>query len=499
VNYRPVLLRLSSVAFAAAALLSTMPAGSVGAAGLNPTLRVHPLLQTGAALEPAKLVSVIVQKAHPTDSSQQLAAAAAGRIEREFPQINAFSMTASQQAVLALGRNPNVRYITPDAPVRVNSVDTSQLRTTYETAAGIDKVWNSPTAPATGNGVTVAVLDTGVAVGHPDLQPAQTNGTLLAVNVNAKALGGGDGHGHGTHVVGTIKGRDSLGRYIGVAPDSRVISVKVADDTGAATESDLVTGLKWVYDNRLTYNIRAVNLSITSSVATPYTQSPINAYVEQLWMNGVAVVVAAGNLGSAADAVNYPPANDPFVITVGALDDNLTAATSDDSLAPYSSHGVTQDGFAKPEIIAPGRKIVAPLANKTVTLAVQFPDRIVDGSYLRLSGTSMAAPVVLGTLALVLERYPSLTPNQLKSLLIQTAASYPGKADPAGTINPPAALQFLASGGVLPLVNQGLVPASGVDPISGTVASTTQAYWNQAYWNQAYWNQTASLLSAAIQ
>ena len=488
-NYRSALLRLSSVAFAATALLSTAPARPVGAAGLDPTLHVHPLLQTGAALEPGKLVSVIVQKSRPAASSLQLAAAAGGSVEREFPDINAFSMTASQQAVVALGHNPNVRYVTPNAPVRVNSVDASQLKTTYETAAGIDKVWNSATAPATGNGVTVAVLDTGVSTGHPDLQPAQSNGTLMAVNVNPKALGGGDGHGHGTHVVGTIKGRDSQGRYIGVAPDSRVISVKVADDNGAATESDLVSGLKWVYDNRLTYNIRVVNMSITSAVATPYTQSPINAYVEQLWMNGVAVVVSAGNLGSAADAVNYPPANDPFVITVGALDDNQTAATSDDSLAPFSSHGITQDGFAKPEVIAPGRKVVAPLAKQSATLAVQFPDRITDGNYLRLSGTSMAAPVVVGTLALVLERYPSLTPNQLKALLIQTAAAYPGKIDAAGTINPLSAFQFLASGGVLAPVNQGLIPAGGVDPVNGTVSSTTQAYWNQAYWNQAYWNQ----------
>ena len=139
-NYRSVLLRLSSAAFATAALLSTMPAGPAGAAGLDPTLRAHPLLQTGAALEPAKLVSVIVQKAHPADSSQQLAAAAGSSVQREFPQINAFTITASQKAVVALARNPNVRYITPDAPVQVNSVDTSQLKTTYETAAGIDKV-----------------------------------------------------------------------------------------------------------------------------------------------------------------------------------------------------------------------------------------------------------------------------------------------------------------------------------------------------------------------
>ena len=488
-KYRSMLLRLSSVAFAAATLLSTAPVRPVGAAGLDPTLRVHPLLQTGAAVEPGKLVSVIVQTSRAGASAEQIAAGAGGTVEREFPDIRAFTMTASQQSLVALGHNPNVRYVTPNAPVRVSSVDATQLKTTYETAAGIDRVWNSSTAPATGNGVTVAVLDTGVAVGHPDLQPAQNNGTLIAVNVNAKALGGGDGHGHGTHVVGTIKGRDALGRYIGVAPDSRVISVKVADDLGVATESDLVSGLKWVYDNRLTYNIRAINMSITSSVATPYTQSPINAYVEQLWMNGVAVVVSAGNLGSAADAVNYPPANDPFVITVGALDDNQTAATSDDSLAPFSSHGITQDGFAKPEVIAPGRKIVAPLANKNATLAVQLPDRITDSNYLRLSGTSMAAPVVLGTLALVLERYPSLTPNQLKGLLIQTAAAYPGKTDAAGTINPLSALQFLATAGVVVPANQGLALASGVDPVSGTVASTTQAYWNQAYWNQAYWNQ----------
>ncbi|MDQ3811050.1 MAG: S8 family peptidase, partial [Chloroflexota bacterium] len=484
---RSFVLRLGSVALAGLTLLSTVPTQPAGAAGLDSKLRLHPLLQSGALLEPDKKVNVIVQKKDKKVDSATLVKKvdSTATVQKELPLIGGFLTSLSQKQLAKLASDTSVRYVSPDARVRLQAIDTSALKTTYETAVGIDQVWNSPTLPATGKGVTVAVLDTGVNAAHPDLKAAKTGGTLVQVNINPRTLDAGDQHGHGTHVVGTIKGRDSLGRYIGAAPDARVISVKVADDTGMATESDLVSALQWVYDNRGTYNIRAVNLSIISSVATPYTQSPINAYVEQLWFSGIAVVVAAGNGGSAADAVYYAPANDPYVITVGALDDNQTALAADDSLASFSSRGITQDGFAKPDVVAPGRKVVSTLASQTATLAKTYPDRITDSNYIRLSGTSMAAPVVTGTVALLLERFPSLTPNQVKALLTQTAVAYPGMADTAGAIDPRAMLTFLASGGQPGVANEGLTPASGLDAVTGTVSSSSQAYWNQAYWNQA--------------
>jgi serine protease AprX len=185
------------------------------------------------------------------------------------------------------------------------------------------------------------------------------------------------------------------------------------------------------------------------------------------------------------------------VITVGALDHNETVSTADDSLASYSSRGKTEDGVYKPDLIAPGRKIVAPLAGPNVVLAQQLPDHIVDGTYLRLSGTSMAAPVTAGVVALVLQRYPNLTPDQVKWLLTNTARTYAGQADQASVVDPLAALKRAAWGNV-GQANQGLVPSGGtlLSPVttllggllggSGLVADA--GFWNAGFWNAGFWN-----------
>jgi serine protease AprX len=507
--FRKLLLILPAVLLAGLVLapmgIAASPGSPPGRVLLDSTLPVHPYLQYGAQAEPNKRVRVIVQKTSPLVDSDGLGRSVGASVLKEHPIVNGLVLEVPQRVVPVLARQPGVRYVSLDGAVSFSgSVDTSQLKTVYQGAISLPQVWNGSGSGsgATGNGVTVAVLDSGVNSGHPDLKGSN----LVVVKVNPKALGGGDGHGHGTHVVGIVKGRDPYGRYIGAAPDARVISVKIADDTGAATEGDLLDGLQWVNDNRLAYNIRAVNLSVNAAIPQSYKTSAIAAAVETLWMNGVAVVVASGNKGTQlSNQTWYAPANDPFVITVGALDDNLTAGTADDSLAPFSSRGVTQDGFYKPEIVAPGRKIVAPLASGGATLAKEFPDRITDTNYIRLSGTSMAAPVVTGVVALLLERYPTLTPNQVKWLLQQTANPYPGKADSAGVVDPVEALQVAATG-KLGQANQGLVLNSGLTMVPGTATTNAywdsaywnQAYWDSAYWDQAYWDQAAGFDSSAV-
>jgi serine protease AprX len=473
-------------------------AGPSRGAALDQNLLAHPLLQVGAKAEPNKRVRVIVQKTGPAVDSHAIAQAVGTSVLDELPLVNGLVLEVSQKAVPALARQPGVRYVSPDGAVRfTGTVDASKLKTTHQGTISLPQVWSNSGSGTgvTGSGVTVAVLDSGVNAEHPDLKPAKDAGTLLVVNVNAKALGGGDAHGHGTHVIGTVKGRDLYGRYIGAAPDARVISVKIADETGAATEYDLIKGLEWVNSNRATYNIRAVNLSVNAGVAQSYLTSPVAAAVEALWLNGVVVVVASGNRGGQLNQTWYPPANDPFAITVGALDDNLTVGTSDDSLAAFSSRGLTQDGHYKPEVVAPGRKIVAPLSKKDSTVGLLYSERIVDTSYIRLSGTSMAAPVVTGVVALLLERYPSLTPNQVKWLMQQTANSYPGKADSAGVVDIVEMLQVAASGKI-GLANQGLVLNSAVTTSTGT--ATTSAYWDSAYWDQAYWDSAYWDSSATV-
>ncbi len=452
---------------------------------LDPSQKVHPLLQYGAQVQPDKTVRVIVQKESPSVDGQAIAHAAGTSVIEEFGFVKSLVLELPQRTVLNLAHDPHVRYVSPDGAVKRQSVNVSNLQTYYplDTAAAL--VWNDKTFPATGAGVTVAILDTGVASGNLDFAP----NSVQLVNVNPSATGGADGHGHGTHVGGIIKAKNSAGTYTGVAPDANLISVKIADDTGAATEADLLRGLQWVYDNRASTKIRVVNLSVSASIAESYLTSPVDAAVEQLWLNGITVVAAAGNRGSALDATWYAPANDPYAITVGCLDENQDANPLDDSLCTFSSSGKTQDGYYKPDLVAPGRRIYSTLASKSSTMAQQYPDRIsADGQHIRLSGTSMAAPVVTGEIALLLQRVPGLTPNQLKWAVTASADKYTGQPDSAGRVDAYKAMSAVSSGR-LGTSNQKLTPNTGINLATDTVMWGS-SYWDSSYWDSSYWDSS---------
>jgi serine protease AprX len=483
---------LAAGLLSASALAATGPtAGAVSnpprsSVQLDSTLPVHPALQYGAQAEPNKLVRVIVQKDLPESDAHDLAASAGAAVNEEFSFVKSAVLELPQKDVLKLAHDPHVRYISPDAPVKQHTISTSNLTTTYPLGVSANRIWNDTTGlAATGQGVTVAVIDTGFTA-NPDF-PA---GKVTAVNLNKTALTATDGYGHGTPVAGIIAAKNTSGQYLGVAPDANIVAVKIADDAGVAHESDMLRGLQWVFDNRATYKIKAVNISSAVGTVESYKTSPIDAAAEQLWLNGITVVVAAGNLGTAPDAVSHPPANDPFVITVGCLDDNLTAITyTDDSLCSFSSRGVTQDGYAKPDVVAPGRRIVSALSLTSAGLATLLPTHVLaDGQHIRLSGTSMAAPVVTGTAALMLQRVPSLTPNQIKGLIQSTARTYPGQAktDSAGEVNAYPAVSNAVSG-KYPVANGGLVPNSGINTTTNTV-NWGSYYWDSAYWDSYYWD-----------
>jgi len=197
--------------------------------------------------------------------------------------------------------------------------------------------------------------------------------------------------------------------------------------------------MQWVLAHRSDYNILIVNLSAGAPATVSYTDDPLATAVEVLVFAGLTVVVSAGNAGPTPSSITTP-GSDPYVITVGAIDDNGTATTADDAVASWSSRGPTAiDGLAKPDLAAPGRKVVS-LRSPGSTLDVLLPDRVVAGldplapAYFRLSGTSMAAPVVTGVVALMLERNPALSPAQVKARLKTTATplSY-GSVDTTGS------------------------------------------------------------------
>jgi serine protease AprX len=263
----------------------------------------------------------------------------------------------------------------------------------------------------TGSGVSVAVLDSGVAAIN-DLNVTKS----FVINPQATTVD--DLYGHGTHVSGIITG-DSI--HTGVAPKTNIINVKLGNDIGEVDEVDLLLGLQWVFDNKDEYNIKVVNLSVSSTINQSYKDSPVSAAVEQLWLNGVTVVTAAGNDQYNQSNINYPPANDPFVITVGAFDGVGKYLPSSIELAPWSKRCVTADHVAKPELNAPGVDIVSYLSSEKAILAKENPEAVYNNNYIEMSGTSMSAPVVTGAIALLLEANPNLTPNQIKFLLTQTA------------------------------------------------------------------------------
>ncbi len=437
-----------------------------GGASSAHTSNVHGSVIAWARANPSADVPVIIQTSGNSAALTSDIARAGGSIDREFKIISALEATLPRDSIDAVAAHPDVAWIGLNSPVvstGTYKVDLKALATTYPISVNANDPWSKS---YTGAGVGVAVVDTGISPsGHEDFKRSDGNSRVVAeVVVNPGASNITDGYGHGTHVAGIIGGDGSLlnGKYVGIAPEANLINVKIADDSGLATVGDAIAGLQWVYENRTAYNIRVVNLSLHSSVAESYRTSALDAAVESLWFNGVFVVVAAGNLGSAPDAVSYPPSNDPFVMTIGAIDDMDTSAYGDDTALSWSSSGTTQDGFVKPELHTPGRNIIS-VADTNSYLYQWYPGRVVDKDYLSLSGTSMAAGVMSGVGALVLERHPDWRPGELKCTLITTSRQL---SAPYSNLKMPRAGN--ASNQSIPSCNSdaGLTPSQAFGPMA---------------------------------
>ena len=242
-------------------------------------------------------------------------------------------------------------------------------------------------------------------------------------------------------VAGVAAGASAL--YPGGAPNAQLVDVRTADGNGESLTSDVIAGIDWILAHRAQYGIRVVNLSMVGNTQTSFLSDPLNKAVERLWFSGIVVVAAAGNNGTGTGEVDMSaaPGNDPFVITVGAIDQAQTSATGDDFVPPWSSYGHTVDGFAKPELSAPGRYLVMPVPPAS-TIATALPDRVVAPGYMWMSGTSFAAPVVSGAAAQLLARHPDWTPDQVKGALMQTARALGAAAGAGRTSERPPATRF---------------------------------------------------------
>jgi serine protease AprX len=420
------------------------------------------------------------------------------QITDQFSSITGVAATLTGDQIVALVTHPDdggLLSVTPDAPVQTTGYSNTQL---WPYVSGSASNWGMDGDPNVRAAMpSIAIVDSGI-----QSQADLGNRVIAAVNLSSLpgTTAGVDGRGHGTFVAGIAAGQAP--NHVGADPVANLIDVKVMDSTGMGLTSDVIRACQWILDNKAKYDIRVANFSLHSDINAPFYVDPLDRAVEQLWFNGVTVVAAAGNYGvpTGPSGVLYSPGDDPFVITVGAADVGTSAGNNDDSIAPWSAWGYTGDGFAKPELSAPGRYMIGPVP-PGATLLTDFPSSVVSSGYMELSGTSFAAPVVSAAAAQVLAKHPTWTPDQVKGALMLSAKPLPSKTlaggvgeltanDAIGVASPPnpnlALEQYVSSSG-----SGGSGASSSFNSASWNSAAKASASWNSASWNSASWNSAS--------
>jgi serine protease AprX len=482
------------VAFALSAPLAAMAdsgrggdSKQIGSSFIAPTL----LSATGQ-------VDVIIQSSGGTSDAISKATGL-GVFQRNMKRldlIGAIEATVPAAQLKKLQGIPGLT-VTPDATVKVSgTVSGLQSSQLWPYESGNANLWPGDTTTYAGKAPAIAIVDSGI-------QARSDFGSRIVASVNLSTIPGNtatdpgsldDKRGHGTFVAGIAAG--SAPDLAGASPGAPLISIKVMNDQGMAKTSDVITACQWILDNKAKYNIRVANFSLHSGYSTNFYRDPLDQAVEKLWFNNVVVVAAAGNYGTATgpSGVLYAPGNDPFVITVGAVDIGSSSNAHDDAMAPFSAYGYTPDGFYKPEVAAPGRYMVGPIPPSSTIAAVKAAN-LVGTDRIQLSGTSFSAPVVAGTVADMLTRNPSWTPDQVKGALMRTArAVRTGNAKASGLGEMTATRA--ASSGQTPNPNAGLdrfVSTSGMggalsfDAMSWSSAAKADMSWNSMSWNSMSW------------
>ncbi|MBC8137814.1 MAG: S8 family peptidase [Fibrella sp.] len=348
------------------------------------------------------------------------------RLGRTIAGMNCAVIEATPEQVKKLAADSRVVSVTPD---RIIHGQTTPPLDIDRAALGTDQVNGTQgyTGTETGAGIGVAVIDSGIMGTHPDL--------LLRVAAFKDYVNGFDNtpyddYGHGTHIAGLIGGSGASAvaggashNYRGVAPASHLVGLKVLDAFGVGRTSDVIAALDWCVANKTLYNLRVVNLSLSTTITGPAASDPLCQAAERAVNAGLVVVASAGNLGGIYGTVGAP-GNDPKVITVGATNTMGTAARGDDTITSFTGRGPTPyDVLIKPDIIAPGNDIVS-LRVPGATIDTMYPIQTRHSSapdYARLSGTSMSTALVSGAAALMINANPALTPNAVKASLMFTA------------------------------------------------------------------------------
>ncbi len=381
---------------------------------------------------------VYLVRADSTESASTLVVAAGGVVVERFEIIDAVGARLRDNQRLVLEADPRVRGVFADAAIGLLS---AREDSHYPRQVGARRAHD---AGLTGRGVTIAVLDTGLWESRETWEDARGRKRVRATfdatqpfwrmfdndddcddddEDDCRRHTVDDWNGHGTHVTSIMAGSGKLdsGAYNGIAPNAKIVAVKAFEADGTGTYFDVIRAIDWIVRNRRRHDIDILNLSFGAPAASHYWDDPVNLAVMAAWQRGITVVTAAGNGGPGPMTVGVP-GNVPYVITVGAYTDNFTPDDpSDDRLARFSAAGPTIEGFVKPDVVAPGGHMLGAMP-PDAWLPTSYPDYVRPvGDGFAMSGTSQAAAVVSGVVALMLEAEPSLSPDDVKCRLLATA------------------------------------------------------------------------------
>jgi serine protease AprX len=430
-------LLLATATYAFAASGSSGSGSTSSGTGSGPKLS-----QDLAAMDPASQVDVIVQYSKaPGSTNVTKVKNLGGSLKKGLTRIKANTYSVRRDKLeRLLSDDSMITYISPDRPVQ-GSLDYA-IPTVGADIAGI-------MFAADGTGVGVAVIDSGITPSN-DLRNPATGKSRIVYNQSfvPNDTGTNDVYEHGSHIAGIIGGNGSGSAcsncsvtFKGMAPGVNIINLRALDAYGRGTDAAVIAAIQRAIELKSTYNIRVLNLSLGRGIFESYTTDPLCKAVEDAWKAGIVVVAAAGNYGRDNSSGNQgygtitAPGNDPYVITVGAMNTMMTKERADDVITSYSSKGPSLlDHVVKPDIVAPGNRIISLLSYSSTTSNL-YPDNTIavsyykdvgstteSGVYYRLSGTSMATPMVSGAVALMLQRNPLLTPDQVKARLMKTAS-----------------------------------------------------------------------------
>jgi serine protease AprX len=453
-------------------------------------------------------ISVIVEAApNLLDDARSAVDDAGGVVNRNLSIIDGFAATVPSDEVESLRSRPGVLSVTPDGMVRLNSTsDSYDASSDAGSMSNTDRIVGAQALWAqglTGDGVDVGLIDSGVVpVDGLAAEGKIVSGPDLSADAGNDERRDLDAFGHGTHMAGVIAGRDDAvvsdkkrrdpKNFVGVAPDARIVSVKVADAEGRTSLSRVLDGIDWVVSHRAEggLNIRVLNLSFGTEGWGDCRLDPLAHAVDRAWNAGIVVVVAAGNRGVNSGHVDSP-ACDPQVIAVGADDPQGTTSVDDDVVPDWSSSG---DGTRNPDIVAPGRSIVS-LRDPGSYIDQNHPAGRVADRFFRGSGTSPAAAVVSGAAAILLQQRPELTPDDVKSLLTSTASVLPGAAaarQGSGLIDLRAASDAATAGSgssslVSPMPPNGSA-ANTTEPPDTSVDTWAGNSWSGDTWSGNSWS-----------